>query len=67
MEGLFLLVFVLFVLGGFFAVGYAIASRWKKPPGVTAVYGFLIGLGLVCLSVAVLFGACVCALNNGHL
>ncbi len=66
MGAIFLLI-VLVVLGGFFTVGYAIASRWKKSPGVTAVYAFLIGLGLVCLSVAVLFGACVCALNNGHL
>lgn len=66
MEILSLLI-VLAILGGFYAVGYAIASRWKKPPGQTAAYAFFIGLGLVCLSVAVLFGACVCALGNGHL
>lgn len=57
----------LVIAGGFYAVGYAIASRWRKPLGVTVVYAVLIGLGLACVCVALLFGACMCAMGNSHL
>lgn len=48
----------------FFGTGYLIARRWRKGPLLTAIYTFLLGLGLACLCLAVLFGACLCAVNN---